>query len=400
VYNIKRIQQTATAPAHAYAELIKSVTAVDPLTVRFVLKEPLNTFDALFALPFWNGNLGTIASPTAIKKYGRNYLRHPVGAGPFEFVKWESGSEIVLKRNPNYWQAGLPYLAKLVFKPLPDTQTRYESLASGTIDIDKAGYFEELIRGAENPKLKVYYGSASGASYLTFNFRKAPFNDRRMREAVISAINLDALSKALYEGRMVRASTWSGPSSTYYSKKAASVWPKYDPERAKRLVAEYKADGGDPNFTFATTSNTVKQAQFFQAQWAAVGLHVKIASYDFSTYITKLVTGHDFQLAGWVGGPFIGPYPWMPRLFMTGGSLNYGGYSNPEMDAVLRQAATTIDNRKRIALYKEAQVIANQDLAFLWYTRSYVSTVAQKYVKGVVQYPATEQFFATLWLDK
>jgi peptide/nickel transport system substrate-binding protein len=401
VFNIKRNRTQAASPAHPYAELVKSATAVNDLTVRFELKRPLNSFDGLFCQPVWAGTLGAVVSPAAVKKYGANYGKHPVGAGPFKLQSWRPGNEAVLVRNPNYWQKGKPYLDKVVFKVLPDQQTRDQSVASGTVDMISAVTFNELNGALKNPKLKTYYGSANGSQYLIFNFDKPPFNDRRMRQAAIQAINLDALSQALFEGHMAKAYTFLGENSEFYSKQAAQVYPKYDPESARKLIASYKKSGGNPNFTYTTSNTDTTLAQFLQAQWKAVGLNVQVKTYDISTYIERVVQNHSgqFQTAGSILGPFVGIYPWI-ELFATDGTGTYGGYSNPKVDKLLSQAAAASTPAKEVALYQQAQVLASQDVAYGWLSRSYLSRIAQKYVHGVVQDPSKTALWATMWVDK
>jgi ABC-type transport system substrate-binding protein len=179
--NVQRHIDRTASPAHPYAEQIASMRAVDPLTVEFVLASPLGSFPVVFGQSITYGSLGVIISPAALEQYGDDVGRHPVGAGPFRFVEWVPDSRVVLERNPDYWQSGMPYLDRLEFRPLPDTESRYASIQNGDIDLIFAAYNQELVRAFQDPRLTVYYGPGNAGEYLYFNFTRAPFDDRRMR---------------------------------------------------------------------------------------------------------------------------------------------------------------------------------------------------------------------------
>ena len=402
ILNVQRHIDKASSPGHRFTEPIESMTAVDPLTVEFTLKEPFGSFPVAFASGFTGGGLGLVISPAAIAQYGDDVARHPVGAGPFVIGDWVPDSYVRLTKNPNYWQEGMPYLDALEFRPLPDTETRYASIENGDVDLIFAGYHTELLRGLENPNLSVYYGSGNGAEYIYFNHQRAPFDDRRMREAVVRGIDLDALAATQFRSQMERAPGWFGADSGYSTPEAEAAWPAYDPEKAKALVAEYVAAGGSATVQYKTTNapNRVAFAEFVQAQMAAIGITLEVHFYDLAQYTSSVVQSHDFQMAGWVGGPVDSPYPAVQNLMHTGGSANYGEYSNPEVDTLLDQAAATTDEAQRTSLYQQVALLSNQDIPVAYYSRGYLSTIAKPEVKGVVRYLTRDMFFATTWLDR
>ncbi|TWF80600.1 peptide/nickel transport system substrate-binding protein [Pseudonocardia hierapolitana] len=402
ISNVQRHIDKAASPGHLYTQRIGSMRAIDPRTVEFTLTEPFGSFASAFALNFTAGNLGTIVSPAALARYGDEIGKNPVGAGPFVLSEWVRDSRMVLTRNPHYWQQGMPYLDALEFRPLPDTETRYASIENGDVDLIFGGYHTELLRGMQNPNLTVYYGPGNGAEYIYFNHGRAPFDDRRMREAVVRGINLDALAATQFRGQMARASNWFGADSGYSTPEAEAAWPSYDPERARQLVQEYVAAGGSATVQYKTTNapNRVQFAEFLQAQMAEIGITLQPQFFDLAQYSSSVVQSHDFQIAGWVGGPTDVPYPAVVNLMRTGGNANYGGYSNPEVDTLLDRAAATTDEAERTRLYQQVGLKTNQDIAVAYYSRGYLSTVAKPEVKGVVRYLTRDMFFATAWLDR
>lgn len=404
IFNLQRQQETVRSPGNVYALLIESMTALDELTVEFVLHEASGSFANAFALRSNDGTLGLMASPTAIEKWGPDYSRHPVGAGPFEFVEWLPDSRIVVKKFADYWQKdkGLPYLDGVEFRPLPDTDSAYASVENGDIDVLLSSYQTSILRASNNPDLTTYYYPGNGGEFFYFNFTKPPFDDRRMREAVLAALDPRAMSATQYQGFMDPAQTPFSPDSPYYSAEAAQRYPKYDPERAKQLIAEYKADGGDPNFTLSSANNPIRArfSEFVQAQWAAVGLDVRLDLQDLAAFSSTVVQGGEFQMTTWVSG-WPSPFPNLLQLLRTDGSGNYGQYSNPAVDAALLQAVNTTDEQLRIEKYKEVQLIAGDDLAIGWYSRAYTGLITRNTVKGIVlDVPTGPQMWATAWLSE
>jgi ABC-type transport system substrate-binding protein len=399
VENVQRHADKPTSPAHAGAALIGSMRAVDPLTVEFVLTEPTVEFPAYFALPFTEGSLGMIVSPAALARYGDDIGSNPVGAGPFRFVEWVRDSRTVLARNDDYWQPDLPHLDGLEFRPLPDTESRYASIANGDVDVIFAGYNQELVRGLADPNLRVYYGPGDGGEFLRFNFAQAPFDDLRMREALVRSLDLEALAASQYNGRFVQARSLFGDASPYHTQAASDAWPTHDPERARQLVEEYRAEGGNPDFTFTTTNSRVAFAEFVQAQMAAIGVTVELRFHDIAEFTSRVTQSGNFQLTTWVG-EVSAPFPGAGRLLGTGGSANHGKYSNPEVDHLLAQARLTTDEAERTRSYQQVELLSGQDLAVAWFSRSYRSTITRQEVNGVERYPAGTLWYARTWLAR
>lgn len=402
IINVQRHLDKPASPGYRYASQIASMTAVDPLTVEFVLQQPFGAFPTVFALNFTAGNLGSIISPAALEQYGDDIASNPVGAGPFVLSSWTRDSRMELTKNPDYWQQGMPYLDGLEFRPLPDTETRYASIENGDVDLIFGGYHTELLRGLENPNLSVFYGPGNGAEYIYFNHERAPFDDHRMREAFVRGIDLDALAATQFRGQMEQAKGWFGADTPYATEEATAAWPAFDPERARALVEEYVAGGGSATVQYKTTNapNRVAFAEFLQAQMAAVGITLEPQFFDLAQYSSSVVQSQDFQVAGWVGGPYDTPYPAVQNLLSTTGNANYGAYSNPEVDSLLTQAAATTDDAERTRLYQEVALLTNQDIAVAYYSRGYLSTIAKPEVKGMVRYLTRDMFFATTWLDR
>jgi peptide/nickel transport system substrate-binding protein len=399
IMNVQRHIDKVSSPVHAVATKIVSMTAPDPLTVVFTLDSPLPGFPLNFGGAFFGGTLGMIISPAALQKYGDQIAAHPVGAGPFVFDSWTRDSKLTLKRNPDYWQPGMPYLDALEVRPLPDTDTRIASIHHGDVDLVFGGDNQELVRGLDDPDLDVYYGPGNAGEFLYFNLAKPPFDDRNMRQAIIQAIDLDALSVSQYSGRMVRADSLFDAASPYHTQAASDVWPKFDLAAAKKAVDAYRASGKNPDFTFKTTTARQAFAEFMQAQMAAIGITIDVETYDLAQFSSKVLQGHDFQLTTWVA-PFDNPDPAVSRLLRTGGSGNYGGYSNPGIDRWLDDAVANPDRDQVTKDYQQVELQVGKDLPVAFFSRSYLSTITKKDVKGIDRFISSDMWYATTWLDR
>jgi ABC-type transport system substrate-binding protein len=399
IINTQRHIDKATSPAHAYADQIASMRAVDQLTVEFALKSPLGDFPVFFAQAFNAGSLGMIVSPAALAQYGDDIANHPVGAGPFVMDSWIRDNKMILKKNPDYWRTGQPYLDSIEFRPLPDTETRYSTMQNGDVDMIYGGYNNELVRAFANPNMKVYYGPGNGGFFFYFNFQQKPFDDRRMREAVVRAIDLNALGASQYMGQLIGADGLFQDDSPYHNQQSSAEWPKYDPEKAKQLVQDYVASGGTASFAFSTSRSEVSLGEFVQAQMAAVGITVELRFYDLAEFTSRVIQSGDFNLISWVN-TFDYPYPGAARLLRSDGNVNYGKYSNPEVDRLLDEAGATTDAAQRAKDYQQVELLSNQDIAVAWLSRSYLSTITKPEVKGVDRYLSRDLFYGSLWLDR
>ncbi|WP_433290240.1 ABC transporter substrate-binding protein [Pseudonocardia sp. CA-142604] len=399
VINTQRHIDAPASPAAAYARQITAMRAIDPLTVEFSLAVPLGNFPAVFTQGIFAGTLGMIISPAAIAQYGDEVGAHPVGAGPFRLTSWQRDSRMLLQRNEHYWQPGLPRLDGLEVRPLSDTETRFASIINGDVDLINGGYPTELLRAYDDPRFTVYYGPSNGGFFFTYNFSRPPFDDRRMREAVAHAIDVRALAASLYSNQLISSDSLFATGSPFDNPTAGQGYPEFDLERARQLVADYVADGGSAAFSFKASRTDVTLGEFVQAQLAAAGMQVEVELYDLAEFTGSILQSGDFELVP-NGTSFDYPYPAASRLLHTDGSINFGSYSNPEVDRLLDQAASSTDETERTTLYGEVERLVNQDLALLFLNRSYMSTITLPDVRGVQRYITRDLFYANLWLDR
>ena len=249
---------------------IDSVEAKDDLTVVFHLRDPAVNVPALLAVPSSNN---VVQSPSAIQTRGDDYSRNPVGTGPYVIKSWSAGDRMVLERNPDYWNKGHPYLDRIVLRPLPDSQTRFASLLSGETDVVYADEYEadSIARARKNPALTVHSYVGTGASVAAFNTEGAPFDDVRVRRALVMAIDRRKMSQALTNG-LARPATNPYGDGSWVKCQDDGALPT-DPAKARALIKEY----GKPvefKMLFTATPRVGAAGHVLQQFWKDVGAKI------------------------------------------------------------------------------------------------------------------------------
>jgi peptide/nickel transport system substrate-binding protein len=255
------------------------------------------------------------------------------------------------------------------------------------------------VRAFQNPDLRIYFAPGNGGVLNYFNFSRAPFDDRRMREAAVAAMNPDALGAAFFSNQLLKAESLFDPASQYHTQAATDAWPKYDVEHARKLVDEYKASGGIPDFVYCTDRSSVPLGEFVQASMAAVGVEVEVRYFDLAEFAGRVLQGGDFDMASQIAA-FDYPVPGISRVYTSTGSSNFGKYQNPEIDRLALDATATPDPDQRTRDYQQIELILNQDIAVQWLSRSYLSTITKPDVKGIDRYISRDLFVAGTWLDR
>jgi peptide/nickel transport system substrate-binding protein len=346
-----------TAPTADTAESLSEVTSldvVDDLTVRYNLEAPNAAFpDVLTGSPGWP------FSPTAAKKFGEDAGANPVGTGPFAFVSWQRDSNLVVEKNENYWQEGLPHLDEITFRPIPDEDTRLASLQSGDLDVMQSLTQSTIVRAKELDGFDnyMYLGNSSGGSLI--NTTRPPFDDVRVRQALAYALDQDALIEILGgTGISPPANQYFSPDSPFYSEAAAEAWPAYDPDKAQELYDDYvddpsRSDGkpvGTPiAFTYQCPPDPTlnELSQLYQSFWNGLGMEVELSAVEQATMIQNAL-GKDYDLTCWRFSDEGDPYVILRDSF-TPGPANFTGYTSPELEEQLELLRTTTDLETRKA---------------------------------------------------
>jgi len=382
VYSLERARGEKSRWA-SFFRPIDSVKALDAGTVQITLKEAFSPFLANLAL-----FSASIVPKAVAEQAGDEFATKPVGSGPFMLERWDKGSRIVLAKNPHYWQAGKPHLDQVEFQIIGEDNTRMLKVQAGEVDVaaDVPANMLQTLRGQKD--LRVQIVDQYRSDFVNFNTTKAPFTDKKIRQAMNLAVDRAALIKAVLYGSGLPENTYL-PKGMKYWDPGVKAYP-FDLAQAKKLIAESSKPQGFPAELMVQSGDTAfnQVAVILQDQWKAIGITVKITQieggahwdttkkmeYDLATqYMTSDTIDPD-QLTG-----FAVVNPGRAKAFYT-------GYTNPEVNALFERARTTPDGPAREAIYKKMQAIVKDDAPFV-----YLYSIPARYV-----YRAPVKGFAVL----
>ena len=304
----------------------------------------------------------------------------PVGTGPFKFVSYAPGQNLILERNPNYWVPGQPYLDRLIIRVIPDAAAAAAALESRDIQISMFSSLPrtDIARLAKDSKFRV--GTKGNEAYtilntLGFNTRKKELSDVRVRRAIAHALDLDFYTQEFLLGYGKRAQGPIPTTSSFFIPGAGPVYP-FDLKKAEALLDEagYKRGPDGTRFSVRLMPNTSDDirmfATFIQQSLQKIGVKVDVQIYDAPGYIARVNRDHDFELATdtnlYRGDPGVGTTIWYQSGVPAGTPWsNQFGWKSDELDKVTNQALTEIDPAKRKAMYGEFVKIANTDIPVL-----------------------------------
>ena len=358
------------------------------------LNDPVVNLPAILTMQ--NSN-NVIQSPTAWKTKGEDYNRNPVGTGPYILKSWTAGDRMVLERNPDYWNKGHPYLDRIVLKPLPDAQSRFASLLSGEADIiwDDEVDADNIQKARKDPKMTVHTYAGSGAVVAAFNTKVAPFDDVRVRQALVMAIDRKKMSQALTNGLARPASNPYGDGSWVKCKDDGAL--PNDVEKAKALIKDY---GKPVDFKMIVTATPRGRntGQVYQQFWKQVGANMEIEQVDQATVVPRAFM-RQFQLIPWRIVDLADPDPQMYANFHTGSPVALANYSNPELDGLLEHARVTADQDKRIEDYCATSRLINREAVWFWTFQNTYYAISSAKLKGLPKIYSGVIDVSDVWME-
>ncbi len=356
-----------SAPARALYSPITAVEAVDALTVKFTLNAPYAPLLSYL-------DVGIV--PKALVESGHDLALNPVGAGPMKLVSWNRGSEIRLEANEAYWR-GAPTMDNVTIRIIGDNSARSQAFEAGDLDVIQSPLApQDIERLAADDRFGHVIVAGLGVNYINFNTKDPLLADPRMRQAFSMLIDQETIVNDIYQGVDQVAHSIILPSSWAFSD--AISQPTFDIEGAVALFNELgwtdsngdgvlDKDGSDLAVTLATHSedgNRVQTIEYLQAIFEAAGVKATAQISDWPSFSTNYVqqSQHQIALLGWLN--IVDPDRLMFAQLTTGGSTNWGGYSNPEVDALLQTGRSTLDQAGRIEAYQAAATILAEELPY------------------------------------
>jgi peptide/nickel transport system substrate-binding protein len=390
--------------------IITKVEAVNPATVKITLKTPQG--------PFLN-NLGMfvfdIASPKAVEKHGLAFTKNPVGTGPFRFVEWKVGQEVILEANKDYWdKANAPKVQRVVIRNIKDNAQRLAALKAGEIHGLEGMNPDDVKVVRADPNLQLLLRPANTTGYVAFNYKVKELKDGRVRQAFAHAINKKAIVDALYGGTGMVATQFQPPALWGHNKELKDY--EYNPERAKQLLRDAGFPQGLKEITWEDGRKEPLQfwylpvsrpyypngkeiGEAIAADLAKVGITVQLQTTDWTVYLDKRKNGQlPLYMLGWTGDNG-DPDNFVCYFFCQPGASTEAFYSNPALAEVLLQAQKLTDQKKRAELYRKAEQMIHDDVARLFIAHNQPPLPFRKNVKGYVPNPTGSEYFNTVSLQ-
>jgi peptide/nickel transport system substrate-binding protein len=377
-YRVTIDPKTPTAYAENFKQ-VKKVEVPDPYTFRAIYDKPFAP-----ALESW----GSAILPAHLLE-GKDITqtplsRQPVGTGPYRFGQWVAGQKVVLESNHDYFE-GRPYIDRFVYRVIPDTSTMYMELKSGGLDmmgLTPVQFARQTNSAGFTSRFRKYRYPSSTYVYLGYNLRHPLFKDRKVRQALTSAINKEEIIQGVLLGMGQIAHGPYKPGTWAYNPQVKDF--DYNPARARKLLAEagWKQrngagilirDGRPFQFTILTNQGNaerLKAAQIIQQRLKDVGIEVKIRVVEWASFLSQFIDTGNFEavILGWTITPD-------PDIFdvwhssKTGPKeLNFVGFKNAEVDALIEKGRTTFDrNRRKECYYHIQDILAwEQPYTFLY----------------------------------
>jgi peptide/nickel transport system substrate-binding protein len=332
------------------ASNIATIDVVDSRTVVFHLTGPWARFPYLLA-----GQVGMITNPRVVAERGADFATNPAGAGagPFEFVRFAPGEEIVLQAKKDYW-GGPVCVDTLRFVSLGDAAASFEGLDAGTVDVtiltDAAVVDRAETAGYDGPR---WLQNMGGQILMNNGVRdtKPVTNDVRIRQAVAHAVDPELINQRAFSGKAEATSAIFAEASRYYQ---GLDGPETDLTKARALVDEVKAEGNwDGTIRLLCPNTRVDESLAIATQLEAAGFKVtRDDSLPQSAQIAKVISDADYDLACWGNNMYDDGDPWavLDSQLRSNIASNYRGYASPEWDAAVTRLkqAKTLDETKSV----------------------------------------------------
>ncbi len=343
---------------------LKSITVVDPLTVKVTLEKPFAPL-----LNVLTDRAGMMVSPKAAEAEGADFGNHPVCAGAFKFVERVAQDRIVLERFDQYWNKDHIKFDKLTYLPIPDGTVRLANLSAGDLDLIEGVQSTDWPAVETDPKLG--HADAPNLGYISLIINtnngsraKNPLGaDARVRQALELTIDRDAITQVITNGLAKPDNQFVPLGSPYHD--ANLPVPKRDVAKAKALLAEAGAPHPALTMTIGVSPVASQLGQMVQAMAAEAGFEISLQATDFGTFLDLSKRGgFELEFGGWSGrtDPDGNAY-----IFLHSNTpLNDGHYSNPEVDDLLDRARALGSEAERKPLYDKVQEIAARDLPIIY----------------------------------
>lgn len=347
---------------------VSKIEAPDDYTVVITLRHASTPFIKNLAMAL----AAPIVSPTALEANGGNLSEAPCGTGPYKFVSWTKQSDVKLEAFEDYWDTeNAPKTKNVVFRIIPENNTRVTSLINGECDIID-GVDLSSVEQITGNGYTLFAEDGMTINYMAFNCDSGVCTDKEVRKAIAQAVNVEELVSTIY-GEYASVATSVMP--FFMAPKSEEVTQTaYDPEAAKATLAA-KGVTKLQCMTYTTsrpynTKGGSELAKLIQGYLAEVGVEVDIQEYDWTTYKTKCQTDpYDICFYGWTGDNG-DPDNFMNLLADSNWSINVARWNNEDYKALIQEGLKLPDGEERENVYLECEQMVAEEQPWLLISHS------------------------------
>ena len=384
-FNIERDKTAPYSRRQSELKPVKSVTVIDPLTVRLELSESYAPLLAQLA-----DRAGMMVSPKAARELGDRMGVAPVCAGPYRLAEWVKQDRIVFEKFERYWNAAAVQIDRVVYLPIPDDTVRLTNLRAGGLQLSERVAPTDLATVRGDPRLRLYESPSVGYRVLSINTNRGEAartplgSNTQLREAFELALDRNIINQVAFDGAFIPSNQPEAPGTPFYA--SAFPVPARDVARARALLAANGPQKVVVNLIIGSDPLDARVAQIIQAMAGEAGFDVKITVLEASTLLSRISSGtYELALLIWSGraDPDANISIWVA----CDGFVNWGKYCDPKLDDILHRARTSTDAAERARLYAEAAAIylAARPYLFLYHLKWFWGASAK--LSGLLPHP-------------
>ncbi len=343
---------------------IDTIDTPDEKTAVIKLSKPWAPLEADLAM-----FSASIIPQALVEAQGEDFFQNPIGSGAFKFVSWEKDQEIVLEKNPDYWDTGKPYLDGVTFKVLPDSNARMLQFQGGELDIATSVPFNQLDSLQSNPDVTVILDAVARFDYISLNTLRAPLDDVKVRQAINYAVDKQSIIDNVLFGYGEIANSFL-PLMVGHDD-ALPPYP-YDVEKAKELLVGTAAENGFELELITQAGDAVdtQVCQLVAAALSEIGGNITISQVDGATLLDSVFNPEpNFDMAKvYYTTDILDPDELATfGVVSDGGALAIGtSYKDSTVDEMILASQSDLDPESRQATYNEVQKIVQEAAHFLY----------------------------------
>jgi dipeptide transport system substrate-binding protein len=387
-------------------KMVDRVEKVDDYTVRFILKKPEAPFIANVAMNFMSILSSEYADKMKAAGTPEVIDREPIGTGPFQFVSYQKDATIRYQAFDAYWD-GRPKVDKLIFSITPDPSVRLAKLKANEcqmIALPKPADIESI---KKDINLKVATQEGLNIGYIAFNVEKKPFDNKLVRQALNMAIDKKSIMNSVYLGAGIPAKNLIPPTMWSYNDKVQDY--PYDLVKAKELLTKAGFPNGfEMDLWYLPVSRPYnpdgkRMAELLQADWAKIGVKVKLVTYEWGEYKKRSKTGEQqAMMFGWSGDNGDPDNFFATNLSCDAvkGGGNSARWCNKEFEDLIQKAKHTANQAERTKLYEKAQVVFKEEAPWITIAHSLRFTPMHKDVQNFKMAPTAHHYFDKVDIGK